>query len=161
MPRQNKLHNDDIKPPTPNRKKVTFNKEPNGIYDTGATSGVETLKDGNYFITTGKNSNTVFVIPNSDTMSATERIKLAHKLRDPEEEMDIVPEVLYTLLSGVKNSDADYAKIFDKEDINIDYGKTTKIIISEKAVLSGYHTEEGLWFIPLKKMSKVSTSIHF
>ena len=41
--------------------------------------------------------------------------------------------------------------ILDKEIINIYDGKPTKIIISEKSVLSGYHTEEGLWRIPLEK----------
>ena len=41
--------------------------------------------------------------------------------------------------------------ILDKESINIYDGKPTKIIISEKSVLSGYHTEEGLWRIPLEK----------
>ena len=32
--------------------------------------------------------------------------------------------------------------------------KTTKIIISEKAVISGYRTEYGLWRIPLNKYGK-------
>ena len=36
--------------------------------------------------------------------------------------------------------------------------KTTKIIISEKAVISGYRTEEGLWFISLKrKVQNINT----
>ena len=59
-PRKNKVHNDNIKPPTPNPKKVTFSKEPYGIYDTGATSGVGALKDAKYFISTGKKSNKFF-----------------------------------------------------------------------------------------------------
>ena len=56
--------------------------------------------------------------------------------------MDIVPGLHSTLLSGVKFSDEDYVTILDKEGINIYDGKTTKIIISEKAVISGYHTKE-------------------
>ena len=52
-PRQNKVHNDGIKSPTPNPKRVTFPKETNGIYNTGATSGVGALKDDKYFISTG------------------------------------------------------------------------------------------------------------
>ena len=65
--------------------------------------------------------------------------------------MDIVPGVNSTLLSGVKFVDTDYDTVLDKYSINIYNVKRTKIIISEKAVLSGYHTEEGLWRIPLKE----------
>ena len=37
-PRKNKVHSNNIKLPTPNPKRITFSKEPNGIHDTGATS---------------------------------------------------------------------------------------------------------------------------
>ena len=141
------MHNNNIKPPTPKPKIVIFSKEPTGIYDIGATSGVGALEDANYFISTVKNSNKCFVIPNIDTMSENEIMKLAHELRDPENKVDIVPGVHSTMISGVKFADADYVTILDKEGINIYDGKTTKITISEKAVLSGYHIEEGLWLI--------------
>ena len=87
-------------------------------------------------------------------MSATERMNVAHKLRKPADEVDLVPGVHYTLLIGVKFADADYVTILDKEGINIYDGKTTKIIILDKAVLSGYHTEGGLWRITLKENLK-------
>ena len=51
--------------------------------------------------------------------------------------MDIVPGVNSTLLSGVKFVDTDYDTVLDKDSINIYNVKRTKIIISEKAVLSG------------------------
>ena len=127
-------------------------QEPNGIYDTGATSGVGAIGDAKYFISTGNSSNKRFVIPNSDTMSATKRMILAQKLRAPENEVDLVPRVHSTLLNGVKFADADYVTILNKEGINIYDEKKTKIIISEKAVLSGYCKEEGFWRIPLKKI---------
>ena len=63
-------------------------------------------------------------------MLATERMKLAHKLRAPSYELDIVPGVHSTLLSGLNFIDADYVSVLDKEGININDGKTTKIIIS-------------------------------
>ena len=78
-------------------------------------------------------------------------MKLAHKLRAQAVDVDIVPGVNSTLLSGVNFSDVDYVTILDKGVINIYYVKTTKIIISYKVVLSGYCTEEGLWRIPMKK----------
>ena len=87
-------------------------------------------------------------------------MKLAHKLRSPENEVDLLPGVHSTLLSGVKFSDADYVKILDKEGITVYDGKTTKITTPEKAVLNGYYTEEGFWRILRKKMSKISTLIH-
>ena len=52
-----KVHNDNIKPPTPNPKRVTFDKEPNVIYYTNPTSGAGALEDAKYFISTGKKSN--------------------------------------------------------------------------------------------------------
>ena len=80
-PRKNKAHNNNIKPPTPNPRRVIFDKEPNGIYDTGAASGFGALKDEKYFISTGKISRNVLVITNSNTMLANETMKLAHELR--------------------------------------------------------------------------------
>ena len=41
-------------------------------------------------------------------MSETEGMELTHKLRNPENEADIVPGIHYTLLSGVKFADANY-----------------------------------------------------
>ena len=74
--------------------------------------------------------------------------------------MDLVPGVHHTLLNRVKFVDADYVTVLDKDGINIYDGKTTKIIISEKAVLSGYHTEDGLCRNSLKRdLQNVNTNI--
>ena len=85
------MYNDNIKPPNPNLNRVTFSKEQNGIYNTSATSGVGAPEDAKYFISTGKKSNKPFVVPNSDTMSETERMKLAQKLRSPAKKVDLLP----------------------------------------------------------------------
>ena len=113
------MYSDGIQPPTLNPNRVTFYEEPNGIYDTGATLVVVALEDAKYFISTGEKSNKIFFIPNSDTMLATEIMKLANEWRAPEYEVDIVPGVQPTLLSGVKFSDTDYLTVLDKEYINI------------------------------------------
>ena len=84
-------------------------------------------------------------------MLVIEIIKLAHELRYPTEEVDLVLVAHYMLLSGVNFVDAYYVTVLDKEGINVYDGKTTKIIIAEKAVLSWYLREYGLWHIPLKK----------
>ena len=54
-------------------------------------------------------------------MSATQIMKLAHKLRSPAYKLDLVPGVHSTLLSGVNFADADYVTVLDKYDINIYY----------------------------------------
>ena len=84
-------------------------------------------------------------------MPETEIMKLAHELKAPSDELHLLPGVHSTLLSGVKFAYADYVTILDKEVINIYYGRTAKIIISENSVLSGYRTEKVLWRIPMKK----------
>ena len=113
VPRKNKVHNNNIKPPKSTPKKDTFAKEPNGIYNTVATSVVGAPEYAKYFISNGKKPNKVFVIPNSDTMSATGRMKLAQKLWAPANEVDIVRGVHYTLLSGVNFAYAYYVTILD------------------------------------------------
>ena len=62
-------------------------------------------------------------------MLATERMKLAHGLIPPEDKVDLVLGVHYTLLSRVKSSDENYVTVLDKYRLNIYVGKTTKIII--------------------------------
>ena len=57
VPRQNKVQKNGIKTLTLNPKRVTFSKEPNGIYDTNTTLVVGALKDAKYFIYNGKKSN--------------------------------------------------------------------------------------------------------
>ena len=42
-----------------------------------------------------------------------------------------------TLLSGRKFVDADYISIYDPLEVNVHDAKTTKIIVTEKAVLKG------------------------
>ena len=102
---------------------------------------LEHLKTPSISFLLAKSPTTKIVITNNDTMSATERMKLAHELRSPAYKVGLVPGLHSTLLIGVNFSDVDYVTILDKEGINIYDGKTTKIIISEKAVLSGYLTE--------------------
>ena len=59
----NNVHNSGIQSMTLNPKGVTLFKELDGIYNTGATSGVGALKDAKYFISTEKNSNIVLSFP--------------------------------------------------------------------------------------------------
>ena len=84
----------------------------------------------NVCIFTGKNYNIIFVVPNGDIVSATERMKLANKLRSPSNEVDIILGVHYTLIRGVNFADEDYVTTLDKDVTNIYDRKITKIILS-------------------------------
>ena len=54
-----------------------------------------------------------------------------------------------TLLSGSKFEDADYISIYGPLEVDIYDAKTTKIIVTEKAVLKGWRCpKSGLWRIP-------------
>ena len=84
-------------------------------------------------------------------MPASDKMKLPHQLRHPATEMNVVPGMHTSLISGCKFADADYVTVLDKNELNIYDGRTTTITISEKAVLKGYRDKQsGLWRIPLK-----------
>ena len=64
----------------------------------------------------------------------------------------MVPDLVqHTILSARTFSDADYISIYDVNEVNIYDGRTSKIRISEAAVLKGWRFPvTKLWRIPLK-----------
>jgi hypothetical protein len=82
--------------------------------------------------------------------TATTMNKLPHKLCKPARSLHIVPQVQNSLLSASKVVNADYIAIYNKEEVNYYNAKTTKITISEEAVLKGWQCPAaGLWRLPL------------
>jgi hypothetical protein len=58
--------------------------------------------------------------------------------------------VQHSLLSTSKLVKADYVAIYDKQEVNFYDAKTTKIVVSEEAVLTGWQCPvTKLWHIPL------------
>jgi hypothetical protein len=58
--------------------------------------------------------------------------------------------VQHSLLSTSKLVEADYVAIYDKQEVNFYDATTTKILVSEEAVLMGWQCPETeLWCIPL------------
>ena len=59
----------------------------------------------------------------------------------------MVPDLFQnTLLSSIKLPDAYYISIYDGDEVNIYDGRTTRIRVSEKAVLKGWRcTATKLW----------------
>ena len=115
---------------------------PSAISDTGATSTAGALHDP--FHTTTEPSTKVFLLPTGGTAQATHIAQLMLDVRAPANQVDIVPNLTQTLLSGSKFADAGYTAVYDKDEVN--FYDSNKIHINATSILQGYrcpHT--GLW----------------
>jgi hypothetical protein len=76
--------------------------------------------------------------------------KLHHKICKPARSVHIVPKVQYSPFSTSKLVEADYVAIYDKQEVNFYDATTTKIVVSEEAVLKGWQCPvTKLWHVPL------------
>ena len=108
------------------------------------------MKPSDPTIPTGTQSNTSFVGAFGDIAEATTINKLRLKLREPAKSVHIVPKVRDSLLSTSKMVDANYIAVYNKEEVNFYDAKTTKIVVTEEAVLTSFRCPEtGLWRVPL------------
>ena len=115
--------------------------------DTGATSTAG--KPNDPFKATNRKSTKVFHLPVGGTATATNISKLLLDVRAPANEVDIVPGLEQTLLSGSKFADAGYTAVYDQDEVNF-YNSDT-IQIDEASVLRGYRCPRtGLWRVPLQ-----------
>ena len=123
------------------------------ISDTWATSSAGIVDP---YIPTGINSNEIFHIPSGGTDPDSDVCKLKHELRDPSRTVDMVPDLVdSSLLSTSKIASAGYIKIYDGKEVNFYDSNTTKIIVSEEAVLKGWRCPKStLWPIPLTSQVK-------
>ena len=111
---------------------------PSAVSDTGATSSAFLKEDPS--IPTGRVSSAVFHLPNGAVPPATTVNKLLHNVRSPARNVNIVPSLVEnSLLSTSKFADAGYTAIYDENEVNFYDAKTTKITVSAKAVLKGWH----------------------
>ncbi len=76
---------------------------------------------------------------------ATTVNKLHHKICKPAHSIHNEPKVQHSLLSTSKLVEADYVAIYNKQEVNFYDATTTKIVISEEAVLKG-------WQCPVTKL---------
>jgi hypothetical protein len=114
---------------------------PSAISDTGATASA--FKPSDPSVPTGIQSTATFGRAFGKQAKATTMNKLHHKLCEPARSIHIVPQVQTPLLSTSKVVDADYVPIYDKEEVNFYNAKTTKITVSEEAVLKGWQCPHG------------------
>eukprot|EP00804_Cyclotella_cryptica_P004958 CCRYP_014075-RA/>CCRYP_014075-RA protein AED:0.08 eAED:0.06 QI:0/0/0/1/1/1/2/0/1100 len=123
---------------------------PSAISDTGATSTAGALHDP--FHSTTKPSTKVFLLPTGGTAQATHISQLMLNVRAPANQVDIVPNLTQTLLSGSKFADAGYTAVYDKDEVN--FYDSNKIHVNATSILQGYrcpHT--GLWRVPLRQIT--------
>ena len=86
-----------------------------GIFDTEATSVVVTEKAKKTLIPIGEKSKKLFSIPMGDTAAATDKMNMDHKMRDTATEINVVPEVQFTLVSGSKMANGGHVTMLDKK----------------------------------------------
>ena len=124
---------------------------PSAISDTGATSSAGLIQDAAHFTATGRRSTKIFHVANGASTPATEERLLQHPLRAPARTIDMVPSLHdASLLSTGRLADAGYVTIYDGDQVNFYNGRTSKIQVSEAAVLQGWRCPETkLWRIPL------------
>jgi hypothetical protein len=122
---------------------------PSAVSDIGTTLSAFLKEDPS--IPTGRVSSTVFHLPNGAIVPATTVNKLLHNVCSPAQNVNIVPSLVEnSLLSTSKFANAGYTAIYDKNEVNFYDAKTTKITVSAKAVLKGWHCPRtNLWHIPL------------
>ena len=71
-------------------------------------------------------------------------------VRPPANEIHMVPGFRDNLLSTSKFVDADYAWIFDQDEVRVYDKSNTKITTSQAAIMKGWHVpEENVWRFPL------------
>ena len=91
----------------------------------------------------------MFQLPDGSEQAALAAAKLKLTLHPPADQVDIVPGIKHTLLSGSKMAEAGYTAVYDEDEVNF-YNKTAKIVISEEAVLTWYRCKRSkLWRVAL------------
>jgi hypothetical protein len=92
-------------------------------------------------------------MPNGEVEEASDMDKFQCNVRHPAKDMHIVPGIeCNSLLSIPKFADANYAAIFDKDEVNIYDANKTTIIVSRGAILQGWRCKQtNLRQVPLIK----------
>jgi hypothetical protein len=125
---------------------------PSAVSNTGATSYA--LLPSAPLIPMGEWSQVVFNLPNGATAAATTINKLHLNVRKPARSVNIVPALVEnSLLSTNKFVEAGYTAIYNAEEVNFCGARTTKIMVSEAAILKGWRCPRAkLWRVIITKV---------
>ncbi len=136
-----KLQQHAIRDPTPSTttlcEGVLNGTIPSTVSNTGVTSHALLLSAPS--IPTGIWSKVVFHLPDGTTAAASTVNKLLHDVQELAQSATIVPTLANnSLISISKFVDAGYTVVYDNKEVNYYEMATTKIIVSEDAVLQGW-----------------------
>jgi hypothetical protein len=136
-----KLQQHAICDPTPLtttlREGVLNGTIPSAVSDTGAT--LHALLPSAPSIPTGIRSNVAFHLPDGTMAAASTVNKILHGVQEPAQSANIIPPLANnSLISTSKFVDAGYTVIYNDKEVNYYEKATTKITMSEDAVLQGW-----------------------
>jgi hypothetical protein len=139
----------DPTPLTTTLRKGVLNGTPSAVSNTSVTLHALLLSAPS--IPTSIWSKMVFHLPNGTKAAASTVIKLLHNIWEPARGANIVSTLANnSLMSTSKFVDAGYTIVYDNKEVNYYEKATTKIIVSEDAVLRGWQCPRNkLWHVPL------------
>eukprot|EP00804_Cyclotella_cryptica_P006269 CCRYP_010123-RA/>CCRYP_010123-RA protein AED:0.17 eAED:0.14 QI:0/0/0/1/1/1/4/0/941 len=138
---------------------------PSAISDTSATLTAGALHDP--FHSTTKPSTKVFLLPTGGTAQATHNSQLMLNIRAPANQVDIVPNLTQTLLSGSKFADAGYTAVCDKDEVNFYdsskiHSNSTSILQEEiRALLASSSTREQHTILNVYELPSIEHTIRY
>jgi hypothetical protein len=125
-------------------------QEPYGWLDLGATSTFVNPTDKRHLASTGVPSNKQVRLPNGKMERAGEQMTTPNCLCSPENAAISLPSLKTTLISNSKLAGAGYVTVYDGEEVNVYDGKTTQVVPTKQAVMTGWRDKlTGLWRFPL------------
>ena len=105
------------------------------------------------FEPTGRESDKVFQYAGGDLAPAKTVKQLPLDVREPAKNVHILPRITNNLLSTSKFVDANYAWVFDNDEVSVYDKNNTEIKTTRAAVLKGWRSPgDKLWRIPLVKV---------
>ena len=110
---------------------------------------------GPAFHPTNKKSNNIFQMALGNVAPGDEVVHLNLPLREAATEAHTVPGITNNLFSINKLANENYISVFDGDKLSIYDANSTRITVSRRAVLEGWHSEhEGIWRIPVGKQQE-------
>jgi hypothetical protein len=102
------------------------------------------------FLSTGRQSNKIFCLPNGATEAASKIDKFATNVQAPLRGIHITPGIAkLSLISTAKFADAGYMTIFTGNKVNIYDQHNTVITVLQAAIIRGWCEPNSLYRIPL------------